>query len=479
METLRLALRFRDAITDIDTIIEHRKVITERGHVFWGWWKKKHEEQDLSLIESLSYVNDYLLIIDTTTKRSFKAKISKVVEKNSHEIDRECIPEYYRDDVDKVEAWFVINNIEVIDFDPDLEKRIGENTIYIFDNSNVMQNESNKLSSKTSEKNSILQLSDLHFGKDYSFKDSTQDGYHDLNRKTLSACLIKDLKSLNLVDEIQAIIITGDITTQGDWSSKTIKSIQKELLAICKGLKISILDVYFVPGNHDIVRYDEGKDNSTKLLDFEHEQPFRIFLANLQDKKISEPLNYLAKISLKNCDIQLCLLNSCSIVSIPNWTEYGYVGHEGGATLEALGELAVERPTYRMMALHHHLLPVTQIDNLHEKGVSLTLDAVELLDIAASVKVGIALHGHQHLARVVNYQKVPEINDINGSNPITIISGGSSGVNSSRRIDSMSNSYSVITFGQNKPRLKIREINSDGKRGNTIYDCDLNVEALS
>jgi hypothetical protein len=131
------------------------------------------------------------------------------------------------------------------------------------------------------------------------------------------------------------------------------------------------------------------------------------------------------------------------------------------------------------MALHHHLLPVAQIENLHEKGVSLTLDAVELLDIAASAKVGIALHGHQHLARVANYQKVPDINDKNDSKPITIISGGSSGVKSSRRIDSMSNSYSVITFGQNQPRLQIREINSDGKRGHTIYDYNLNVEPIS
>ncbi|MFT5603035.1 MAG: 3',5'-cyclic AMP phosphodiesterase CpdA [Flavobacteriales bacterium] len=482
MASPRLALRYRDAKRDINTIAEHRKVIKEQGHVFWGWWKKMHEEQHLSLIERLCGTENFLIIINTSTKECFKAIFSKVYPKNSNQIDQEYIPDYYRDEFKSVEAWFLMTSIVDYDYDLNLEKRIGENTIYVYDGLHSVKDENIQTKNRISTKNSILQLSDLHFGKDHSFRDPSQNKMSDLSRETLSNCLITDLKYINLQNDIEAIVITGDITTQGDWSDETMESIECELLAICKALNISILDVYFVPGNHDVVRYDEGQTpdvlNVNKQINIKHEQKFRFFLATIQDKVPSSPLNYVTSISLKNCDVQLCLLNSCSIAPVAKWTEYGYVGEDGIVTLKKLGKLKIDRPTYRVMALHHHLLPVAQIDNLNEKGVSLTLDAVKLLEIASSVKVCMAFHGHQHIARVANYQKVPEVNDEYDFNPITIISGGSSGVKSDRRLSSMANSYSIITFEQEKPQLQIREIHSDGKRGNTIYDCKLNVEPI-
>jgi len=41
MDTPRVALRFKDVVTDIDTIEEHQRMITTEGAVWWGWWKKE------------------------------------------------------------------------------------------------------------------------------------------------------------------------------------------------------------------------------------------------------------------------------------------------------------------------------------------------------------------------------------------------------------------------------------------------------
>jgi hypothetical protein len=48
MATPIIALRFRDTVFGIDTIVEHRALIASKGEVGWGWWKKAFEEYDLS-----------------------------------------------------------------------------------------------------------------------------------------------------------------------------------------------------------------------------------------------------------------------------------------------------------------------------------------------------------------------------------------------------------------------------------------------
>jgi hypothetical protein len=179
---------------------------------------------------------------------------------------------------------------------------------------------------------------------------------------------------------------------------------------------------------------------------------------------------------LPNVDLDIGVLNSCSIAAT-NWTEYGYVGVGGYDALKKLSASTCTRPTFRMVALHHHVLPVAQVDAPSNTGVSLTLDAVALLDLASKAKVQLVVHGHQHLARVVRYQNVARNGDDHG-NPMTIVSGGSAGVIEPRR-GSERNTYSLFTLTEDGIHLKLRELRSDGKQGATLFDTALNVKPIS
>jgi hypothetical protein len=172
----------------------------------------------------------------------------------------------------------------------------------------------------------------------------------------------------------------------------------------------------------------------------------------------------------------ICILNSCAIVAT-EWTEYGFVGTGGVDTLKKLSDERIERPTFKLMALHHHLLPVAGIEAPNSKGVTLSLDASELLDQAQLVGVQIAVHGHQHMSRLVRYQTIP-LQGATSTEPLYIVSNGSAGVNGGRRPGSERNSYCIFKFEQNSLRLWIRELRPDGKEGATLFDGLLEIKPV-
>ncbi len=170
-------------------------------------------------------------------------------------------------------------------------------------------------------------------------------------------------------------------------------------------------------------------------------------------------------------DVQICALNSCRITAT-RWTEYGYVNKGGTGELEKLPKIPVKRPTYRLAALHHHLVPVDRVETPTGDGVSLTLNAVEVLDAAQVAGVHIVVHGHQHVPRVTEYRSLALQGETVGQ-ALTIVSGGSAGVVGERIPGSHRNTYSLFEFNSDAIRLVIRELRPDGKSGGTLFDRNL------
>jgi hypothetical protein len=81
--------------------------------------------------------------------------------------------------------------------------------------------------------------------------------------------------------------------------------------------------------------------------------------------------------------------------------------------------MPIERPTFRFMALHHHLLPVAEVEAPASEGVTLALDASLILAEAQAAGVHVALHGHQHKAKLATYMDIP-FAGVAPSNPIHI-----------------------------------------------------------
>jgi predicted phosphodiesterase len=255
--------------------------------------------------------------------------------------------------------------------------------------------------------------------------------------------------------------------------------ILQEFEALRKVLGLKREQIIAVPGNHDIERYPPGAsvDLPSVIMNnqtsYKHEREFRTFVEELIGRRWQESLNYVRRVELGNCDLLVCVLNSCTILAT-EWTEYGFVGNSG---LDAIGKLATEgisRATFKFVALHHHLLPVVRVETPQSKGVTLSLDASDLLDASQQAGVHVALHGHQHMPRLARYQTIPLLGE--GATPgLHVVSNGSTGVSGSRRPGDERNTYCVFQLSADGAKLWMRELRSDGKEGASLFNDRLDV----
>ena len=175
----------------------------------------------------------------------------------------------------------------------------------------------------------------------------------------------------------------------------------------------------------------------------QHEREFRTFADELIDRNWKESLNYVRQISLATIDVQVCVLNSCTIAAT-EWREYGYVGTGGIDAIRTLARMPIARPTFRFIALHHHLLPVAEVEVPASRGATLALDASIILAEAQAAGVHVALHGHQHKVKLATYMNLSLRAPALGS-PIHVVSSGSAGAVVARLPNGENNTYCVFT----------------------------------
>jgi 3',5'-cyclic AMP phosphodiesterase CpdA len=396
---------------------------------------------------------------------------------NVDEIDLGRVPEYYRTHAAQVFGWFLLRMIRQIQFDDSIAQRFGDKTLIRLDTSVDERSDKVAASASASNKSCLLHLSDLHFGADYAFIPQNEQPVVGDLRTTLTQSLGADLDRIGLRSDIAAVIVTGDFTTAGDWHDGTRKQLLQEFEALRAELGLKQEQIVAVPGNHDIVRYPPGAavriediavDNQTT---YQHEREFRTFVDELIGRSWKESLNYVRRISLRSADILICVLNSCTIVAT-EWTEYGFVGNSGLDAISKLKTDTIVRPSYKFVALHHHLLPVVQVEAPNSKGVTLTLDASALLDAAQQAGVHVAIHGHQHMPRLARYQTIPLMAGT-PAQPLHVISNGSTG--GTRRPGSERNTYCVFRLEHDKAFLWMRELRTDSKAGASLFEGTLDI----
>ncbi len=473
-----VALRFRDTTPGIDTIENHRVILEAHGTVWWGWWKKDFEAGYSEFFENTPGEIS-VLILDRSTTRMFLAHSLERKFASGDIPDLSLVPSYYHHSATKVHGWFRLTSIEAVEYDEDVASRFGDGTVVLLDEALEVAPSEEKNGEIPSGQSSILVLSDLHLGPDYDFLKQDEVPPIGSEKQTLTECLARDLRRIGLHDDIGTVMVTGDFTSNGKWEDKNITEIKRELNALASELEVDIKSFVTLPGNHDVVRYPEDWDGDIAKLavdnqvDSKHERDFRIFLIHLKGRNYQDPLEYVERIRLKNADVLIGALNSCRILST-RWTEYGYVGPGGIETIRNLGNQTVTRPTYKLLGVHHHLLPVNQVDSPRESGVTLSLDASKILETAQEVGVHVAIHGHQHMPHIARYQSVA-LSGGDQNNGLTIVSNGSAGVSAKRRPGEERNTYCVFTFSADGIRLQMRELRSDAKPGSSLFDGELDA----
>lgn len=473
MASPAIALRFRDTTPGIDTIAAHRELISRTGLVGWGWWKKTFEtsetEKILTLLKDQQEIS--IVLIDRTAERAYLCTCVGFVEPKA--ADAKIVPLYYRDHIDETAGVFILRTIEDQKFDQALADAIREQTFLWIGAVADPAFGHIATAAEAPGRSCVLHLSDLHFGRDYGFRLQGEDVSIGDGRQTLTACIVADLDRLSLTNDVAAVIVTGDFMTHGDWATAPRRAALAEFEALRKRLGLERDQIIVVPGNHDVVRYSDPskvdvRENAVeKQANYEHETMFRTFVDELIGRDWKASLNYVRRVHLGTADLDVCVLNSCTIAAT-EWTEYGYVGRNGLDAIADLAKQKPERPTFRFLAIHHHLLPVANVEAPRSKGVTLTLDASDILAAAQRAGVNVALHGHQHKPKIAMYHSLPLNGDSAGA-PIHVIANGSAGAKNERLPPGERNTYCLFRLRADAIDMWIRELRLDAVAGAQVF----------
>lgn len=237
----------------------------------------------------------------------------------------------------------------------------------------------------------ILHISDLHFGSDF---DTRREGGVD----SLLSSLLRDLKEVNDERSPDCIVVSGDLTTKGE--SKGHRAALKFLVDLTSRLKLRRKDVVIVPGNHEI--------NWKKLERYDHHgwpiEKLRAAAFSSYENVVNKFYGH-GRIDAANCwftthwsdeKVFVLGLNSCMIDG-PRYQGVGYVDQD--QTEDALRRFGKhwDRCAVRVAVLHHHLVPVTWMENRPNlKHPSLTLNTERVLSWLSDNGFQLVLHGHQH-----------------------------------------------------------------------------------
>ena len=255
-------LRFSDA--EKPTIESHRAIVKECGATWWGWWKKETERFDEAF---LSYLRGTVRreptsvgLLNRKGEETFAAARCVDAQFSDDGIsipspDPALTPEYYRSA--SFPAWFKFTEIRDLtrgeflrDFGdiPSLDPTLYD--VSIHDDGSVEMQPSPvwTMEAVPTVGNTILHLSDLHFGDDYGFPLERQHG-HDVDRYVLLDLIAKRVvQELGL--KVGVVVVSGDIITRGDANGYIMARAFLEELLQCLGLEKR--HCVIVPGNHDL-----------------------------------------------------------------------------------------------------------------------------------------------------------------------------------------------------------------------------------
>lgn len=473
-----IVLRFRDSTPGVDTIAEHLKLIGHFGAVWWGWWRKETEDVTAGNVP-VGPID--VLLADRSTRRMFRAVCERFTACDA-EVNPEEVPQYYRRHIREIEGFFRLTRIEEIAYDDHVGHQLGERTMMRLGEPSSGSAEHLAGATQAGGRSSVLHLSDLHFGADYGFLTQGERAEIGDRRRTLTECLVADLDRVALRNDIAVLIVTGDFITRGDWNDRARGAALGEFEALRRALGLTQQQIIAIPGNHDIVRYPDDADIDisklavTNQTNQQHEREFRTFAEELADRYWRRSLDYVRQISLGTIDLHVCALNSCRITGT-KWREYGYVGTGGIDAIRKLADIPIQRPTFRFIALHHHLLPVADVEAPASQGVTLALDASVILSEAQAAGVHVALHGHQHKAKLATYMNLPlaGVTGVASGSPIHVVSNGSASVAASRLPSGDNNTYCVFTVEGERLRLRMRELRPTAQSGMQLFDNVLKI----
>jgi 3',5'-cyclic AMP phosphodiesterase CpdA len=441
-------LRFSDYETD--TILEHTSVLQARSRVWWGWWKKRHEDYPVDALRQMwerveGGLQLRIGLVDRADRRCFIASCRGVRFDNGGQAlptpEPPCTPAYYRDR--SCPAWFMLTGITPVsqtdwtaEFGP---IPVGDETLFPEHQSGGVRKPQRYKSSGVG----ILHLSDLHFG--------TQFGFSQISHSSVAR--LDDILARSCQPKPAAVVVSGDITSDGEHHG--FVAARAFLMRLLEKLDLSVASLVIVPGNHDII-----VDELNPTRDFEIEQEYRDFLSLLYNRDMElERIQWIRDAA--GADYVFSLVNS-SRPFIRSAVRYGYVGSDRSEpVLRVAGEIVnslAGQPAVSVLVLHHHVVPPPRLEDPElERPVALALDSGELITLCQRNGIDAILHGHQHIPFIGLTQRVAECGALSPDGPIAglrnvwVLGAGSTGVSAAYLGDEMRyNSFGRYVFDEGK-----------------------------
>ncbi|MEN3281411.1 MAG: hypothetical protein V7607_2551 [Solirubrobacteraceae bacterium] len=502
-----VALRFRDF--GVETIPEHNAIAAASGKVWWGWWQKPEETTPQLVLQEFDRRigqdgSIEIFLVDSGHERLYRARIDAIFiapglqeEDRSPAPDTDLVPPYYRDrswrvwfrftgqieelEEDAIKDWTyqeVAGDVLIEDphsqaYDQkrvyDLREMLGRRhrTMYFLRRRRDGDSEGQielvapdhprpfSTVPYSPKSDYMVVLSDLHFSEDrdqHGYALVTQAGDPDL---------------LDVLDEERlgyfegkapaAVLVTGDLTWQGTQAQFELARTFLSRLQSIWGLDWSQLIV--IPGNHDIT-WTQAPGPPGAAATAAAEAGYRTFLGQAVRFNPGEQLSMGRRYLLSNfVPVDIVALNSVRLES-GQFAGYGFVGAD--QVREAFEQMGWTRgpkgePRIRVLALHHHVVPVAPQENLGDSRYSLTLDAGELLYTALEYGVDLVLHGHQHKPFAAAFSRMGNTSDDVARRTLPIHGLGSVGVAAQHLPGGERNAYSVLRVGADRITVEVRQ----------------------
>lgn len=504
-----IVLRFRDLVTPAGGTIDlHRRLAESRdqgaagaggpGTVWWGWWSKSRERiADEALRTVLGRIKastdgDGLLIylLDSGQRRLYSARLHDIEWERSHERraspDPAATPLYYRDQ--HYPVWFQLSDLAAEPVEPS----VLEGFSYVspsggdpFDGKRVHSlrelvqqektlwflrpfrpedpsHEISLLSAaravpddfppeyRQSESRQILWVSDLHYAADGHHGFPIEPSAH-LNPVGPSIGLALTDRGIR---PLAGVIVSGDLTWRGeadeyrqahgflDWA-RSFGEIDNDDIVLC-------------PGNHDLVFSGDPADKSLPVTETDEEsrRAWSDFYRQLHYKGPNEFLSCGRRFLLGgSVAVEVACLNSSLLAQHSGLFQgHGFVGDEqlrDAAIRMGWKSTSPGAPrAFRIVVLHHHLLPVTFREEPRLGALySVVLDAEALCRWLARHRVDLVLHGHMHQPFASRLSRPVEVDHPEGDwHSFYVVGMGSTGVRQDHLGEVGKNVFGLLSF---------------------------------
>ena len=310
----------------------------------------------------------------------------------------------------------------------------------------------------------LVHLSDLHVGKDHGYRVFMERRAQDESKEAMTDLIERDLKRMELLGRVDALVISGDLVCTGDHDEfRRVKVVIDRIMEI---LSLDNDRVLIIPGNHDL-NWKPGvfataisPERSVSMEGF-------LNLLDLLRKEKFVRCDMTSVISRsKRYKLRLIGLDSNDVEG-PDAGGIGYVSRD---TLAAAEKLLDSDPTdgfagvSTWLVVHHHVLPVTSATraDARVKRVSVMSNAQDLIAAAANWGVEAILHGHEHQPAVTWTQRWAGQKFKGAPSGICVIGAGSCGVSRDHLGPVSKNQYNVLIKRKGDILIRSRIVGDEG-----------------